>query len=133
MGSMMMAATGSPAFAAFSIFSSTFIPNIHHQSYSNSSCYHFVIKAAPFISESFVASHTHTHSLSLSRLTSARHLFSSISFSLTNWSSGYCSRGNRATGQSNAGISSLCIGLEWVQDRVPGMGMGPCECHVILT
>ena len=51
--------------------------------------------------------------------TFCKHLCSSSLFSIS-WSSrGYFSWGKGAMGQSKAGMSSLCIGLEWVVERAP--------------
>lgn len=52
--------------------------------------------------------------------TSSRQRASSWAFSLVNSSSGYCSLGNGATGQSNVGTSSLWMDLECVVAKEPG-------------
>lgn len=51
--------------------------------------------------------------------TSSRQRASSWAFSLENSSSGYCSLGNGAMGQSNVGTSSLWMDLECVVAKQP--------------
>lgn len=61
--------------------------------------------------------------------TLSKHRSSSNWFSFWKFSNGYFNFGNGAVGQSKAGISSLWIALEWVDDKQPVFWNSNCPVN----